>query len=652
MQKTSTKDNFGFVRVAAAVPKLKVGDPEYNTGEILNWTKKADQEKVSILIFPEMSIPGYTAADLYFQRLLQNKVLENIEVLTRASKKFTPLIVVGAPIALEGKLFNTAILIHGGKILGIVPKIHIPGYKEFYEERWFSSARDLIAREIDLLGSKIPIGTDILFRLKNIPGVVLGVEICEDLWTPLPPSSLQAIHGATIIANLSASNDLVGKADYRRLLLTQQSARGVTGYVYASSGVHESTTDLVFGGHAMIAENGTLLKESKRFQREGEWIVADIDIEHLISDRERMTSFGESIHEFSRQEFRIVEVMFKQLKSSTLLRHIDPHPFVPQNPQERDLRAKEIFSIQVAGLATRLESKDISHLLLGISGGLDSTLALLVAVKTADLLGFSKKNVHAYSLPGFGTSSRTKNNARLLSKALGVSFEEIDIQKGVLQQLRDIGHDTKTDDTVYENAQARYRTYTLMDKANELRGLVVGTGDLSEIALGWNTYTGDHIAHYNVNCTIPKTLVKYLIGWVAETQVDKKTRAVLEDILITPISPELKKSIKGEISQKTEDIIGPYELHDFFLYHFLRWGSSPKKIFFLAKLAWRNKYTEGELKKWLKVFIKRFFENQWKRSVATDGPKVGSVSLSPRGDWRMPSDAEARAWIEDAESGR
>lgn len=647
MKRISTKDNFGFVRVAAAVPKLKVGDPEYNVKEILKWVKKADEERVSVIVFPEMSIPGYTAADLYFQRLLQDKVIENLGILTRASKKFTPLIIVGAPVSFEGKLFNTAVLIQGGKILGIIPKTYIPGYKEFYEERWFSSARDLTLREIDILGSKIPIGTDILFRLKNIPGAVLGVEICEDLWMPLPPSSWQVIRGATIIANLSASNDLVGKADYRKQLVIQQSARGITGYIYASSGVHESTTDLVFGGHAMIAENGALLQESKRFEREGEWILADVDILHLISDRERMTSFGESIHEFMQKEFRIVEVLFKQPKSNTFLRHIDHYPFVPQNFQERDLRAKEIFSIQVAGLAKRLESKGIRHLLLGISGGLDSTLALLVAVKTANVLGVSKKNIHAYSLPGFGTSSRTKNNARLLSRSLGVSFEEIDIKRGVLQQLRDIGHDTKTDDTVYENAQARYRTYTLMDKANELRGLVVGTGDLSEIALGWNTYTGDHIAHYNVNCTIPKTLVKYLIKWVAETQMDKKTRSVLEDILATPISPELKKSRRGEILQKTEEIIGPYELHDFFLYHFLRWGSSPKKIFFLVKLAWGNKYTDGELKKWLKVFIRRFFENQWKRSVATDGPKVGSVSLSPRGDWRMPSDAEVKLWLDD-----
>lgn len=636
--------NFGFLRVAAAVPPLRVGDPLFNVREIVKFLARAEKEKVSLVVFPEMSISGYTAADLYFQQLLQDKVKEALVLLLRQSRSINSVFIVGAPISIGGKLFNIGVLIHRGKILGIVPKTYIPGYKEFYEERWFASSRDLNQKEISIFGEKIPVGTDLLFSFVNVPGAVLGVEICEDLWTPIPPSSFQALAGATLIANLSASNDLVGKADYRRMLVAQQSGKGVCGYVYASCGVHESTTDLVFGGHALVGENGAIIVESKRFVREGELVVADIDLAHVRADRERITSFGEGDPALPQKQFRNIDVALRPREIQELLRAPHPFPFVPQNPEERDLRAKEIFSLQVASLAKRFEYSGMRKLILGLSGGLDSTLALLVSIKTLDLLGLPRKDMHAFSLPCFGTSARTRKNAQRLARALGVAFEEIDIAKGVRQQLKDIGHDQKTDDTTYENAQARYRTYTLMDKANQIHGLVVGTGDLSEIALGWNTYTGDHIAHYNVNCSVPKTLVQYLVRWVAETSVDRKAREILEDIMATPISPELKKTKNGAIAQKTEAIIGPYELHDFFLYHFLRWGSSPKKIFFLAQLSWGKKYSNRILKKWLRVFLSRFFANQWKRSVATDGPKVGSVSLSPRGDWRMPSDTEGKMW--------
>lgn len=644
---TKKNHNFGFLRVAAISPRLKVGDPRFNVDEMLKWLKAAEKQGTALIVFPELGISGYTVADLHFQKILQDATQKELLRFVRASKNIRAASVVGFALPFEGKLFNVAALVWRGAVWGIIPKTYIPGYKEFYEERWFASSRDLLAKEVELFGKKIVIGTDVLFRFPHIPGAILGIEICEDLWTPLPPSSVQSLAGATIIANPSASNELVGKADYRKMLISQQSARGMLGYVYASCGVHESSTDLVFGGHALIGENGTILSESKRFKREGEMIISDIDVEFLLHERERTTSFGESVHEAPQKQFRFVDVLLKQKQIPQLARFIDPNPFVPANPAERDMRAKEIFSIQIAGLAKRLETTHSRHLIIGVSGGLDSTLALLVAVKTMKALALPLKNILAFSMPGFGTSGRTRNNAAQLAKALGVRFEEIDITKGVLRQFRDIKHDHNDESVVYENAQARYRTYTLMDKANQVRGIVVGTGDLSEIALGWNTYTGDHIAHYNVNCSIPKTLVKYLVRWVSETQVAPKTREIIDDILATPISPELKKNHTKEITHKTEDIIGPYELHDFFLFHFIRRASSPRKILFLARHAWGKKYSDAALKKWLRIFLKRFFGNQWKRSVATDGPKVGSVSLSPRGDWRMPSDAEVRAWLDD-----
>ncbi len=648
-------ETFGFIRVAAVAPPLKVGDVHYNVSQIIAFAKKAIEEKgAQCVVFPELSITGYTVADLFDQRLLIEQALKGLLEIQEASKKMNGILLIGAPIESEGKRFNCAAVIANGVLYGLIPKTSIPGYKEFYEERWFASARDLRAKEVEIDGQKIPIGTDILFPLSGTKNAVLGVEICEDVWTPIPPSSIQAVHGATLIANLSASNDLVGKADYRRNLITQQSGRGICGYIYASCGVHESTTDVVFGGHLMIAENGGLLAESERFKREGEMIISEIDIDHLALDRMRTTSFGESIHEIPKKEFRSIEIPFEKKVFPTLERRIDPFPFVPSNVSERSKRCKEIVSIQSAGFAKRIEKTGIQKVLIGLSGGLDSTLAFLVAVKTMRLLGLPLKNINAITMPGFGTTARTEGNAGKLAKVFGVTFDTISITDQCTQHLKDIRYqgDWKKDVT-FQNAQARIRTLVLMDKANEIGGMVMGTGDLSEIALGWCTFTGDHIAHYNVNASVPKTLVRYLVEWISEQDEFVDAKETLQDILNTPISPELVNDSgkkKSDSSQKTEDLIGPYGLHDFSLYYFARWGDTPSKIVYLAKQAFSGKRTESEIKKWLTVFIKRFFGNQWKRSVATDGPKVGSVSLSPRGDWRMPSDGEARLWLEDLEN--
>lgn len=664
---TKTRTNYGFIRVAAAVPKIKVGDIDYNIVQIVEFAKKASRKGASITVFPELAITGYTMGDLFHQQLVIQKAKEALGQIAEFSKNTGSLLVVGLPMAFQGKLFNCAAVISGGKILGIVPKTHIPGYKEFYEERWFASAHDLDDKEAELFGYKVPIGTDILFRVKNYPEAVLGVEICEDLWVTIPPSSFQTVRGATIIANLSASNDLIGKADYRKILVSQQSARGICGYIYTSCGVHESTTDVVFGGHAIIAENGSIMAESKRFKLDGELIISEIDVEHLISDRERTSSFGplrqsssptstrlgeagaasEPANPLLKMGFRFVDFELPVPPLSNLNRYIDPTPFVPSNPEEKDKRAEEIFSIQTISLAKRINHTGIKKIILGLSGGLDSTLALLVAVKTFKLLGLPLKDICTYTMPGFATTKRTRSNAVKLAESLGVSIEEIDITKGSSGHLKEIGHDGKTQDLTFQNVQARYRTLILMDKANLLRGLVMGTGDLSEIALGWNTFTGDHISHYNVNASIPKTLVKHLVTWISEQEDFKNAGKILKDIVDTPISPELVKEKGNKITQKTEDLIGPYELHDFFLYHFLRWNSGPVKILFLANKVFEKKYKPEIIKKWLKVFIERFFHNQWKRSVMPDGPKVGSVALSPRGDWRMPSDAEATLWLND-----
>jgi len=642
--------DFGFVRVAAAVPPLKVADVEGNLQHILEFAERAQEQRAQVVVFPELCLTGYTSGELFHQQLLVERAADALLRLAAASSDLRPLLVVGFPLAAEGALFNTAAVVSGGIVHGLVPKTYIPGYKEYYEERWFASARDLLAREVRLGDRDVPVGTDLLFRARRSPKLVIGVEICEDLWGPLPPSSFQVLHGAHIVLNLSASNELVGKADYRRSLVAQQSARGICAYVYTSCGPGESTQDVVFGGHALIAEDGAILGESQRFAPEGELLVGDVDIEHLTVDRERTTSFGDSVHAFAAMAWRTVDVDMPAYVAPPFCREVDPSPFIPRNDLERNRRTEEIFAIQTSGLAKRMAQTGIERLLLGLSGGLDSTLALLVAVRTFDLLGLDRKGILTFSMPGFGTSARTRGNAERLATASGVSFEEIGIEDGCRQHFRDIGHDERVEDLTFENVQARYRTMILMNKANQHHALVLGTGDLSEIALGWNTFNGDHMSHYNVNAGVPKTLVRYLVEWVAGQSRFSGVQAVLRDILDTPISPELLRNGHGKgVAQRTEDIIGPYELHDFFLYHFARWESRPAKILYLACRAFEGRYDETAIRKWLRVFITRFFANQWKRSVMPDGPKVGSVALSPRGDWRMPSDAEAGLWLEDVD---
>ena len=639
--------DFGFLRVAAAIPVLSLGDPRRNARTVIRLAKEAARKGASLVVFPELALTGYTLGDLFHQETIQRATLESLATVARELKALRALAVVGMPLRLENKLFNVAAVVFRGKVLGFVPKTYIPGYREFYEERWFASGRDLIARDMPLFGQHVPIGSDILFRSVRHKNFILGAEICEDLWAPIPMSSFHVLRGATIIANLSASNELAGKSDYRKGLVIQQSARGICGYVYASSGVHESTTDVVYAGHALICENGAALGESKRFERRDQIVCADVDLEHIVSDREKITSFGEGIHEARPGFPRFVDFDLAPGRLGALERPVDPHPFVPQDLGEREKRAEEIFMIQATGLAKRLERVPSRRVILGISGGLDSALALLVAIRALKLLGMPLKNIHAFSLPGFATTARTRSNAAKLARALGASFEETDVKKGASEHLRDIKHDGERQDITFENVQARYRTMFLMNKANQLKGVVLGTGDLSEIALGWNTFSGDHISHYNVNAGVPKTLVKHLLEWALNQKEFGAARRIIKDILGTPISPELKRGSRGGIEQKTEEIIGPYELHDFFLYHFLRWGSRPRKILFLALMAFGKQYTMKETRHWLETFIERFFRNQWKRSVMSDGPKVGSVALSPRGDWRAPSDLDAKAWLDD-----
>jgi NAD+ synthase (glutamine-hydrolysing) len=648
MNTPHTRPDFGFVRVAAAVPPARVADIDYNLAQVLAFARRADEEGAQVVVFPELSLTGYTAGDLFHQHLLLERAADALLALARASATLRPLLIVGLPVAAEGNLFNAAALVSRGVIHGLVPKTYIPGYKEYYEERWFASARDLSGRDVCIGDRTVPFGTDMLFRASPSSGFVIGVEICEDLWGPLPPSSFQAVHGAHLVFNLSASNELVGKADYRRSLVAQQSARAICAYVYTSCGVGESSQDVVFGGHAMVAENGALLGESRRFEIAGDLLVADVDVEHLRLDRERTTSFGDSLHAFPGMAWRTIDVDVPPYAGYPLKRSIDPAPFIPRDDAERNRRTEEIISIQTSGLVKRLSHSGLRHVVIGLSGGLDSTLALLVSVRAFDELGLPRRDVCALTMPGFGTSSRTRANAERLAAACGVALTTIDISDGCLQQFRDLGHDPKVQDITFENVQARYRTMILMNKANQLHGLVVGTGDLSEIALGWNTFNGDHMSHYNVNAGVPKTLVRHLVGWVAAQPAFADARAVLDDVLNTPISPELLPGDQaGAVFQRTEEIIGPYELHDFFLYHFARWESRPAKIQHLAEQAFAGKFDAATIRKWLRLFVTRFFANQWKRSVMPDGPKVGSVALSPRGDWRMPSDAEVALWIDD-----
>ncbi|HXV26533.1 MAG TPA: NAD(+) synthase [Candidatus Paceibacterota bacterium] len=636
---------FGLLRVAAAVPDVAVADVPANVGHCAAAVKRAADAGAAVIVLPELALTGYTAGDLFHQETLLARSRAGLAELARRTARVRALTAVGLPLQIGGALYNCAAILHGGRVLGIVPKTYIPNYKEFYEERWFASARDLPQNTVRFGGRDVPVGTDLLFDIPALPGAMLAVEICEDLWAPLPPSTAAALAGATVIVNLSASNDLVGKADYRLELIRQQSARTMSAYIYTSCGAGESTTDVVFGGHAVIAENGSVLAQTERFIPGPSMAVTDVDVQHLMLERRRTTSFKESLHHLPAAQWRRIEVPVRPATQTSTARFIDAHPFVPSDPAERDRRAREILAIQAAGLARRMRVAGSGKLVLGLSGGLDSTLALLVAVRALRISGLPARNLNCLTMPGFATSRRTKGNAYALANALGVTLDEIDITKGVRRHLADLGHDGKTEDVTFENAQARYRTMLLFDRANQKGGIVVGTGDLSEIALGWCTFNGDHISHYGVNASVPKTLVRYVVAWAAEQKEFSRARRALLDVLDTPVSPELANRNGQDIGQKTEDIIGPYELHDFFLYHSQRWGSDPRKVRWLAEQAFRDTYRPAVITKWLKVFIARFFGNQFKRSVMPDGPKVGSVALSPRGDWRMPSDVGADAWL-------
>jgi NAD+ synthase (glutamine-hydrolysing) len=662
-------NHHGLLRVAAASPVLRVADCVFNAERIIELMKRSENDGVTLLIFPELSLTGYTCADLFQQISLQKGALKALETVAHASTQvFSGLAVVGLPLAVDDQLFNCAALLYRGRILGIVPKSFIPNYKEFYERRWFACAATARSRSVNINGENIRFGADQLFEVRDLEGLTIGIEICEDLWVPIPPSSYQALHGATVLVNLSASNEVIGKNQYRRQLVVNQSGRCIAAYVYSSCGVWESTTDIVFGGHCLIAENGTLLGESRRFERDDVLLSADIDLDRIRIDRLRMNSFGDAqLYLGQKREFAIQTLTLeRKAPPGNLLRQVEAHPFVPRGEERLRERCEEIFQTQVAGLAKRLEHIGKPPVAIGISGGLDSTLALLVVCKTMDALAVARDRIRAFTMPGFGTTSRTRGNARALMQHLSVTAAEVDIRALCLEEMRALRHrpfgidlagmtvddlntrlraltDERRQDLVFENVQARMRTSILFNA-----GFVVGTGDISELALGWCTYNGDHMSNYNPNVSIPKTLVKFLVHWAALNEFDGEARRILLDIVATEISPELLPTgVDEKALHSTEATIGPYELHDFFLFHFLRYGEVPEKILFLAEHATFDRpYSPQELRRWLAVFIKRFFGNQFKRSCLPDGPKVGSVSLSPRGDWRMPSDAEAALWLE------
>ena len=638
--------NYGFVKVAAAVPLVQVADCFYNIEKIEGLMRQASEKGVQIIAFPELSVTGYTCLDLFAQQTLLDGAEAALLQLVSNTADLDILTIVGVPLRTENRLINAAVVFQKGAIRGVVPKTYLPNYKEFQEQRWFTSATELRESTISIGKEEYPMGSHLLFRSGRLTA---GIEICEDLWVPVPPSSLLTMEGANIIFNLSASNELIGKHAYLRSLICQQSARCMAGYVYASSGFGESSTDLVFAGNGIIAENGNLLTESPRFTMEEQLVISEIDIETLQNDRQVNTSFMYGTSGLPKEKAQVVDFQVRIPDGFSLTRPVDPHPFTPSGEALKE-RCEEIFHIQVAGLAKRLVHAHAQTAVVGISGGLDSTLALLVTVMTFDALKMPRGQIIGITMPGFGTTDRTYTNACDLIRSLGVTLKEIPIKEACLQHFRDIDHDPSVHDVTYENSQARERTQLLMDVANQKNGLVIGTGDLSELALGWATYNGDHMSMYGVNGSIPKTLVKYLVEWVANHKVDDASRLTLLDIVDTPISPELIPADEnGNIKQKTEDLVGPYELHDFFLYHFLRFGSHPSKIYFLAQKAFAGIYDNATVKKWLYTFFRRFFQQQFKRSCLPDGPKVGSVSLSPRGDWRMPSDAVSRLWLEEIE---
>lgn len=638
---------YGFITVAAAVPSVKVADTEYNVKQIEDFVAQAEGKGVEIIVFPELSITGYSCQDLFLQQLLIEQSEVAVMQLLDFTRKLDIICIVGAPVNISGSLYNCAIVIQHGVIVGMVPKTYLPNYGEFYEKRWFSSSKNLQPTDIRYAGNTVSVVPDpILFRTSD--NVLFGIEICEDVWAAEPCSNKLTLLGADIIFNLSASDELIGKHDYLMSLLSQQGARTISGYVYSGCGFGESTQDVVYGGNALIFENGTLLAESERFSFKPQLVINQIDVEKLRVERQKNTTF---VNCRDNSDVVIKSTGVVQMKDFSLMRDINALPFIPS---ENDMQhsCNEIFSIQVAGLAKRITHTGCKHLIVGISGGLDSTLALLVCVKTFDKLGMSRKGIVGVTMPGFGTTDRTYNNALSLMESLGVTIREINIAESVKMHFNDIGHDISVHDVTYENGQARERTQILMDLSNQLNGMVIGTGDLSELALGWATYNGDHMSMYGINAGIPKTLIKYLVRSVADSAVDEKSRDTLLDIIDTPISPELIPAEEdGTIKQKTEDLVGPYELHDFFLYYFLRFGFRPSKIYLLARKAFDvADYKDETIKHWLKTFFRRFFSQQFKRSCLPDGPKVGSVSLSPRGDWRMPSDASSALWLKECDA--
>lgn len=639
---------YGFVRVGCAVPTLKVGDCINNGNIVIELINEAHNLDIEVLVFPELAISGYTCGDLFMQSKLLDESEHQLDRIIKHSVNKSMLIVIGLAVRSDNQVFNTSAIINNGRLLGIVPKTYLPNYNEYYEKRWFSSDITRASDYIDICNAKVPFGTDLLFRHKALKELVVAVEICEDLWVPIPPSSYAALSGAILLLNTSASNELVGKSEFRKNLVSSQSSSCIAAYAYCSSGFGESTTDVVYSGHSIIAENGRILAETERFQINSQITYTDIDIEKMSLDRFKSPGFTEHIAAVGRvKEFREIEFSTKSFVDE-LVRPISPTPFIPKDNHVLDHRLEEIFAIQTHGLAKRIKHVGNEKVVIGISGGLDSTLALLVCVKTYDLLGMDRKNIIGITMPGFGTTDRTYYNALTMMKELGITQLEISIKDACLQHFKDIDHDPNVHNITYENVQARERTQILMDYANKVNGFVIGTGDLSELALGWATYNGDHMSMYAVNTSIPKTLIKYLVAWVADHEVNESVKRTLKDVVDTPVSPELlPPDEEGNIKQKTEESVGPYELHDFFLFNVVRQGFRPRKIFFLAQNAFEGIYNDATIYKWLRTFYWRFFSQQFKRSCLPDGPKVGTLSLSPRGDWRMPSDASVNMWLKE-----
>ncbi len=639
--------DYGFLRVGVATPELRIADVDFNLAEIIRVARQAQQQQCQLLLFPELCLSGYTCADLFYQHSLQQQVESALLKLAAFSAEEELTLVVGAPLNVAGRLFNCAAFISRGKICGLVPKTYLPNSGEFYEQRWFSPATEVICSAVEIGSCPVPFGADLLFQANGYGDALIGIEICEDGWAVSPPSGSQALAGATLLLNLSASPEILGKHAYRRGLVASLSARCLAAYVYASAGPNESSTDLVFSGHSLIAENGQILAETERFSFDSQLAVADIDLQRLNGERQRNSSFASHP---GGEAFRVEMFELARVEVATLRRPVSRTPFIPPEDTERAACCREIFSLQTTGLMQRLRHTGCRKVVIGLSGGLDSTLALLVTVKAFERMELGRDGIVAVTMPGFGTTGRTRGNAEELAELLGVELRVISINNAVERHFLDIGHDPDNHDVTYENSQARERTQILMDIANQVNGLVIGTGDLSELALGWCTYNGDHMSMYAVNCGVPKTLVRYLVSWCAAEEFSGRTAEVLDDVCATPVSPELlPPAADGTIAQVTEDVVGPYELHDFFLFQAVRLHCPPQKVLLLAEQAFSADYSRAELLTWLRQFYRRFFSQQFKRSCLPDGPKVGTVALSPRGDWRMPSDAAVDLWLQQLE---